>query len=308
MLITHHPVLPDIIARCFGWRVRSFPGLGEFVDAGKDVVSLPHFSYGNGPLPAANLFLTLEKVAEYNEIVKSISKKLRKTVEIRFPSLFFLNQRSIYKVASWYNLDQNLFSNPLALRGNLGRKIRKAVGHGLQVETGGAALLTSFYSVYELRLHELGSAALPLSFFRELLLAYPDKTLKADARVYVIRKNDEVMGGAITLFYGTFAENTWFSTTRHYNHLYPSYLLHAVMMKDAVDWGCHIYSFGRSTLDSGVHHFKRQWGTFDVPLVWLRYPEANFSLRNFPFLQKIWKHVPLNIARPFNHYLAKWMF
>ncbi len=141
-------------------------------------------------------------------------------------------------------------------------------------------------------------------------MIYPDQSLKADAKVYVVYNSTrKVCGGAITLFYGDFCENTWFATLPEYQHLYSSYILHAHMIQDAIERGCSIYSFGRSTRGSGTHQFKTQWGTNDVELHWLQYPEPKgIDLKNYPFLLNIWKKVPLPLARRFNPFLSNALF
>lgn len=307
-MISNHPLLPHIIARSFHWKVEALPGLGEFVDTGKSLVSLPHFSYGQVGLASASYRVDKNEVMDFKVLIEQQAIITGKSIEVRFPVTNFQAPNHFNKISSWLYLDESAPVSWVEQTGNLGRKIRRAQKHGLKVETGGMELLSRFYKVYELRLHELGSAALPLFFFKEILLAYPDKTLKADVRVYLVQKNDTIMGGAITLFYNDFAENTWFATLRKYQPLYASYLLHASMIEDARHYGCKIYSFGRSTRGSGVHRFKQQWGTSEVPLLWLRFPERGKSLKDFPFLLDLWKHVPLWMARPINRYISQWVY
>ncbi|MGC8866325.1 MAG: peptidoglycan bridge formation glycyltransferase FemA/FemB family protein [Bacteroidales bacterium] len=307
-MISNHPLLPHIIARSFHWKVVALPGLGEFVDTGKSMVSLPHFSYGQVSLASASTRVNKDEVMDFQAMMEQQARITGKSIEIRLPGATAQEQNHFNKVSSWLYLDESLTLSRGEQTGNLGRKIRRAQKHGLKVEKGGMELLSRFYDVYELRLHELGSAALPLFFFKEIILAYPDKTLKADARVYLVRKDDQIMGGAITLFYNNFAENAWFATLRKYQPLYASYLLHAAMIEDARHYGCQIYSFGRSTSGSGVHQFKQQWGARDVPLLWLHFPVRGKSLRDFPFLLDLWKRVPLWMARPINRYISQWIY
>lgn len=305
-MITHHPVLPYIIAKSFSWNVVDNPlGLqGKWVDTRKEIISLPHFSYGYW-LPSKHLGVEQKEISGYRQLFMDYAKFYKKPMQWRLP--LYSDEWHTLKVASWLNIKPEETIKKINI-GNLGRKIRRAQKYGLRVEMGKLNFLDAFFSVYEKRLHELGSAALPQFFFREILMTYPDQTLRADARIYLVYHEKEVIGGAFTMFYNDFCENTWFATLKKYQNTYASYLLHYHMIIDAANAGSKIYSFGRSTMGSGVHLFKKQWGTQDVPLVWLQYPEHRFSLKSYPQLLKVWKHVPLTVARLLNRYLAKWNY
>lgn len=302
-LISHHPLLPQIIAETFHWKIAKDPlgGPVAWVDTGREIVSLPHFSYGAWPdgITDGNL---LKNLSILRENIRQLQLHTGKKYQWRIPA--FSDQEETTKVCSWLELKRPWYNSHLSWPGNLGRKIRKAFDEGLRVREGGRELLEMFYKVYELRLHEIGSAALPLIFFKNLLESYPDSALKADARIFIVTRNAETLGGAFCLKYDTFIENTWFATLARYQKLYTSYLLHAAMIEYAANSGCKVYSFGRSTRNSGVHRFKKQWGTEDVALYWIQIPEPKISLRNFPGLLKLWKNVPLGIARSFNPWLA----
>lgn len=274
----------------------------RWVDTGREWISLPHFSYGYIP-PKTPFSFTLHDIREAEKNLTAWSKRTGKRLQWRLPGE---DSGKGLKVSSWLDLS-TLKAKAKELPGNVGRKIRRAFKAGLIVESGSVELFRLFYEVYEKRLHQLGSAPLPLHFFKEILHLYPDNSLKADAKVYLVYNSTRrVVGGAITLFYGEFCENTWFATLPESQHPYSSYILHAQMMQDALDKGCKIYSFGRSTRGSGVHQFKKQWGTYDVELHWLRYPSPRgIDFKNFPFLLEVWKRVPLSLARPFNPYLSK---
>lgn len=305
MLHTSHPVLPSLVARCFAWKTYKWNhALGdiEWVDTGGELVSLPHFSYGYVPEGWDSLIDDKQK-EKVLEIVRQLAATSGRRVHWRWPQ----EDKGLYpKVSAWLNIEK-INGNLHGWTGNLGRKIRRAQKIGFVVETGGINRLNDFYKAYEIRMHQLGSAALPLFFFRELILNYPDVSLRSDCKVYVIyTSGGRIAGGAISLFYGDFCENTWFATLAEYQPLYPSYLLHAVMIHDAIQWGCRIYSFGRSTRGGGTHLFKQQWGTYDVELSWIKFPQRRgLELKNYPFLLDIWKSVPLSLARKVNPLLSK---
>ena len=45
-------------------------------------------------------------------------------------------------------------------------------------------------------------------------------------------------------------------------------LLYWTMLADAIECGARIFDFGRSSRNTGPHHFKRQWGAQETPLHW----------------------------------------
>jgi len=306
-LITDHPALPQIIADSFQWQVAKNPlDLPvSWVDTNREIVSLPHFSYGFHLSDQENDY-QVQNITEVHQKLINLHHLTGQKIQLRLP--VFPDTGETFKVSSWLKIIKPWYNNHLVWPGNLGRKIRKACQEGFHISQGGTELLNVFYKVYEQRLHEIGSAALPLIFFKNLLERYPDLVLKADARIYVVFFKAEVVGGAFCLRYDNFMENTWFATLGRFQKSYVSYLLHAVMIEDAAKNGCMVYSFGRSTRGSGVHKFKKQWGAEDVALYWLRVPETNLSLKNFPGLMKWWRWVPLQIARPFNNLLSKWLY
>jgi hypothetical protein len=304
-MIGNHPILSPLLARCFNWKFVNLDILGipqQWVDTGKEWISLPHFSYGYIPEKHWHISFYHDNNQKML-ILKDINNIVGKRLQWRLPGI---DSGSGLKVCPWLDLNRAT-SDIEGWSGNLGRKIRRAIKAGLIAQQGGVELLPLFYRVYETRLHHLGSAALPLFFLKELLKNYPDKSLNADARVYlVLDSSRKVVGGAISLFFADFCENTWFATLPEYQNMYSSYILHAYMIKDAIERGCNIYSFGRSTRDSGTHMFKKQWGTTDIELHWLQYPKPKgIDLKNYPFLLNIWKKVPLPLARRFNPFLSK---
>lgn len=306
-LITDHPALPQIIADSFQWRIAKSP-LGDsvsWVDTTREIVSLPHFSYGFQSTYQEDSYHK-NNIEEVHQKLVNLHHHTGRKFQLRLA--ISPDPGDTFKVSSWLKLNKPWYNDHLSWPGNLGRKIRKAHQEGLLVRRGGKEFLDLFYKVYEQRLHEIGSAALPLIFFKNLLERYPDPVLMADARIYVVFLNAEAVGGAFCLRYDNFMENTWFATLGRFQKSYVSYLLHAVMIEDAAKNGCMVYSFGRSTRGSGVHKFKKQWGAEDVALYWLRVPETNLSLKNFPGLMKWWRWVPLQIARPFNNLLSKWLY
>jgi hypothetical protein len=77
----------------------------------------------------------------------------------------------------------------------------------------------------------------------------------------------------------------------------------------AIERGCSVFDFGRSSADSGTYRFKTQWGAKPVQLYWHRWernpPAANQELpaghapapgKLRTLLSAVWMRLPLPVA------------
>ena len=289
-----------MIARLFGWKVYQPPtdhiSTFRWLDTGREIFSLPHFNHAAGPL--VNYDDVAEELAGLQLLVK-------KPLGIRLPAL--AEEAGVVKMVSVLPLAPGALPVQL-VHGDLARKIRLSYKRGLVVVRHGVEAAGLFHSIYCRRLHQLGSAPLPLRFFEALGRNYPDKSLDAEVLVHLAFHQGRVVGGAFSLRFGQWFENGWFATDVSNPSLYVAYALHQSMITDAVSSGAMLYSFGRSTPGGGVHRFKKQWGTIDIPIHLIHYPPKNFDARNHRCLSVIWKRTPAFITNRINPYLAKWLY
>lgn len=301
-IITQHPDLAGIIARSFGWKPVTLHLEGgwhvEALCTGRKLISMPHFSYSAvwSDQPGARLH-DLDLALRSLHFDKGFSG-----VEVRVPLPDVASLQ--HKTASWLPLAPSVDEQRGRYTSNLRRKINKAHRSGYTIQQGGEELLPAFYKVYVRHMQALGSAALPVRFLRNLLHHYQPAGV---AEVFLVQHDGQVVGGALNLAWQGFYENCWFATLHEVQPRYVSYLLHDAMIARAIQLRCTTYSFGRSTTGGGVHRFKQQWGTTDVPLLWIQWPRQTVNIRKLNFLSHIWKHIP----PPFNHwigsYIAKWV-
>lgn len=303
--ISHHPAMPAIISKSFGWKTMAIGKAGKWklnlICTGKSLVSLPHMSYG--ALYAAN-----HDQAVIDDMKKHIEQMhFRQGFEgIEFRGLAKENKDQAFKVTSYLSLQQDEQSQWRFFSSNLRRKINKAQRHGYSVQMGGQELLNDFYAVYARHMRSLGSGALRRTFFENLLNGY--NTGGGAAVIFLIYQGSHLAGGAFNLSYKGFYENGWFATHKKDQQRYASYLLHHEMIRHAIGTGCKVYSFGRSTSNGGVHRFKQQWGTSDLPLHWLSYPQPAINLRSQSWIRTLWKRLPYPLGNRFGNYIAKWVY
>jgi FemAB-related protein (PEP-CTERM system-associated) len=187
-------------------------------------------------------------------------------------------------------------------------QVRKAERSGLVVENGGLRQLGEFYSIYARRMRDLGSPAHALDFFREILISFGDR-----ARVVLVRKDGEAIGGLVALSCKDTMVVPWASCVKEHFSLCPNMLLYWHTIRLACSAGFRRFDFGRSTRDSGTYRFKRQWGAREVPLFWYTLPVASRRPVTLPtidganLLCGIWQRLPLAVTRQIGPHVRRYL-
>lgn len=284
------------ISDYFGWKIRKIEtkgGVFQFIHTGKEWISLPHLSYG-GIINAENFSDLLNELKLENS---------RWQIRYILPlSPYYRND----KVLSYLPLsnEPNLWKS---FSKNLRRKIRKSYKNGLITKHGGTELINEFYNVYTRNMHRLGSPALSKGFIKHLVQYYHDG-LQNHAKIFIAYLNSKAIGAALLLISKNSAENILLGSLSEYNQYYTTYMLHWKMMTYALQNNVVIYSFGRSTKNSGVHHYKKQWNTEEIQLYWSYSHPLKKSIKDMSFLSQIWKLVPYRIARFLGPFFAKKLY
>ena len=291
--IAHNPSLIFFIKNTIGWKGDSF-----FILKDKEIigiyqhsypvdsksVSIPHFSYGG----------IIRKDDKYtkSEIFENIKNCLPKSFEIReFEP--YTNYFSDDKVATYLELQPTIDKQLSLLKYNHRRKIKKAYKNNLEIViSNNLQSMELFYDVYSRNMLRLGSPPLSKFFFSNLLKDYKFGELK----IFLVKLENKVVGGAVMLSYHNFAEDCWLSTLSDYNHLYCSVLLYWEMIKYSIEKDKKYFSFGRSTKDSSLLHFKKQWMPIEKKLYFSYSEPKKINLKKMIFLTKIWKLLPLKVA------------
>ena len=177
--------------------------------------------------------------------------------------------------------------------------VRKAEKSNLVAAGGGLDLLDDFYAVYTARMRQLGTPCYSRRLMRGILETFPE-----NSRILAVRQGDRTVGAGITTHFGNFAEMLYASMLTEYNNLCPNNLLYWEAIKHYCLRGVKWFDFGRSTVDSGTHRFKKQWGPDRVDLhyqYWVR-PGREFSETtpdNPRYRRKVemWRRLPLCLTR-----------
>jgi serine/alanine adding enzyme len=146
-----------------------------------------------------------------------------------------------------------------ALFQQCGSKLRSQVKRpqkeGAVCVSGRDELLPEFYAVFAENMRDLGTPVYPLRFFAGILAMLPQS-----ARVFVVRWKGAPVAAGIVISHGATLEIPWASSLRDANAIGVNMLLYWTILEYACESGHRVFDFGRCTVDSGPHRFKKQWG------------------------------------------------
>jgi serine/alanine adding enzyme len=185
-----------------------------------------------------------------------------------------------------------------ALDSKVRTSIRKAEKSGFTIEFGSMDLLNDFYSVFCENMRDLGTPVYERRFFQSILTAFPN-----EAFIAIVRLRNIPVACCFLLGFRQTIESVWAASLRKYLALKPNVFLHWNTFCFAAQRGYTRFDFGRSTKDSGVHQYKMQWGSEEIPLDWAYWSPNNKQVsalnRHDPKLQfavNAWRRLPLPIA------------
>lgn len=196
------------------------------------------------------------------------------------------------------------------LDGAVRNQVRKAERAGLTADWGGADHLHEFLPIYDARMRELGSPAHDRRFFQATL-----DTFGSRARVLIVRKGPEAIGGLVALGFKDTMVVPWAASRREHIRLCPNMLLYWEAIRAACGEGRRLFDFGRSTRGSGTYHFKRQWGAIETPLYWYAvtaegrqaHQSSATRSRTTSRLADLWRRLPKPVARHVGPYVRKYL-
>jgi FemAB-related protein (PEP-CTERM system-associated) len=261
---------------------------------GRFMVSLPFVNYGGivaaHPRASARLAAHASDIARMRGL-KHVELRHRSRLCAELPAkthkVGMLLELAATEAGAWATLDRKVRN-----------QIKKAEKSGLVSEHGGLELLPDFYRVFAHNMRDLGTPVYSRRFFAAVLERFPDAT-----RVHVVRRGATAVAAAISYAFRGSIEVPWASSLRAYRAMCPNNLLYWSAMQYAIANGFTVLDFGRSTIDEGTFHFKRQWGAEPSPLFWeyaltrrSTLPDQSPANPQFRTAIAMWKHLPVGIA------------
>lgn len=298
--IAHNPCLGKILSNTFGYSYTNYVikdgehtvGVMPIVNVGKKMVSMPHFSYG-GPVVQPAYANTID----ISTLLNAPGFELRSFDKL---SEHYIDK----KISCILKLEETEDEMFMTVKSKLRQKIRKTLKMNLGVKSGGVELLHDFYTIFSRRMLLFGSPPLGKQFFRNLL----DEYTHGDVQITVIYDGNKAISAGFSLSYLGFNELCWSGTDDAYARQNVNALMFWEMIKTSIAKKHQYFSFGRSTIDSTQHNYKKLWNPIELPIFYNLSDPPKTSLRDFEFLTKIWKHQPLRTSQILGHYVSKYVY
>jgi serine/alanine adding enzyme len=179
-------------------------------------------------------------------------------------------------------------------KSKLRSQVKKAMGNGQSVWWGGEELLDDFYAVFSRNMRDLGTPVFPRGLFAEMLRRLPDI-----AELCVLRQGDRPVAAAFLVHGPGTTQVPSASTIREFNATNANMRLYWHLLERSIERGQEWFDFGRSTVGSGTHRFKEQWGAEPHPAVWQYFRlvghsgEMRVENPKYQRLITLWKGLPL---------------
>jgi len=312
----HLVVWRQVFAREFGWethylQARDAAGIAGILPLvrlksrlfGDFLVSLPYVNYG-GVLTQSEAAdrLLLDSAAALASALGVSHLELRE-LRPRGSAWPVRTDKVIMESGLATSADEHWAGLPSKLRSQV-RRPQKA---GATTRIGGAELLNDFYAVFARNMRDLGTPVYGRSFFATIAREIPE-----NLEVVIAELAGEPVAAGVLLHYGGRTEIPWASSLRSANRLGVNMLMYWECLKRAIDRGSRVFDFGRSTLDSGTYHFKRQWGAAPVPMYWHYWlrgggelPRLNPSNPKFALAIAAWQRLPLWLANGLGPHIVR---
>jgi len=260
---------------------------------GDYLVSMPFLNYG-GPVgsPAARTALAQHAAGHAQDLGVDLLE-LRGRRETKAEGLT-VNARKITVIKTLPETPEELWEK--GIKAKLRSQIRRPMKEGMEIRFG-PDLVDPFYEVFSITMRDLGTPVLPKPFFESIRTHLGDSVMFA-----VVEHEGRAVAAGCGLIWDGELEITWAGASREHQRLAPNMLLYWGMMEESTKRGFHSFNFGRCSLDSGTHRFKKQWGTEDHPLPWLQWSPSGVPSTPSPDSPKFrlataaWSRLPVSVT------------
>ena len=204
-----------------------------------------------------------------------------------------------HKVAMVRSIEPDAENMWAALPHKVRTDIRKAINSDLAADFGTEELLDDFYGVFARNMRDLGTPVYSRHFFSEILRTFP-----GDNHICIVRHQGRPVAASFLMGYRDTLEAGWSSSCYDYISMKPNMFLYWKILCFAGERGYRVFDFGRSSIGSGTHRFKKQWGAREVPLYWLYWvpreanlPEVNKENPRYRLAISLWQRLPVSLTK-----------
>jgi len=269
------------------------------------MVSLPYLCTGN--ILADNYHskqLLLQKVRELTEEYGCSYTLMRLEESVREQDFDYVDKQKSTFVLPLDSDHEKVFKG---FGKQIRRRIRKGYKSGCEIRIS-KDYLDDFYEIYRTNMRFLGSPVHKKRFYSNILSQFPD-----NYTVLVVLYEGKVIGAQLLSYFKNTVYLPLASSLREYNKYSPNHLLYWESIKYGCENGYKFCDFGRSTVGSGPHVFKKQWNAEEKPLVYCYFDSKNSishgsnSNSKLKLVSNVWKRLPLAATNSIGPYLSKWL-
>ncbi len=182
---------------------------------------------------------------------------------------------------------------------NLRNKIRKGIRANITISSGNNnVFIKKFYNIFSRNMRDLGTPVMGIRLIENIVREFSDQT-----RIFIASHDQRDIGCKFVMFYKKTVYFIWASALRDYLRFAPSSLLNWEAIKYSCKNGMELCDFGRSSINDGAYHFKRQFGGEKKQLYWQYFlnkrrdiPNLNLKNEKFNMAINIWKRLPVFIT------------
>jgi serine/alanine adding enzyme len=187
-------------------------------------------------------------------------------------------------------------------------RVRRAERLGVSTEflaPDAPGAFEEFCEIYCTNMRDLGSPTHSREYFRQLARHFGDRLA-----LIAVRHQGVMIASAISFDFRGILSIPWSGALLAARPVYGSNTLYWSVIRLAIERGCHMFDFGRSSVGSGIFEFKRQWGPDPQQSYWSTFffradAKSPRQRREMQLATNVWRHMPLAVARAVGPSLRK---
>ncbi len=186
-------------------------------------------------------------------------------------------------------------------------EVRRGLGYAMDVRTGSSADDRAMhYAVYAQSVRNLGTPVFPRALFAAVLDQLGD-----DADILTVLADGKPVASVLSLYHCGTVMPFWGGGVADARRLRANDVMYYALMNHARRRGCNAFDFGRSKVDSGAYHFKRNWGFTPEPLSYASWSasgkpprDTNPNSPRYKAQIALWQKLPLAVANRIGPWIA----
>lgn len=164
-----------------------------------------------------------------------------------------------------------------------------------------------FFDAYSQSLRNLGTPVLPKKYFAALKDIFGDK-----CEILTITDNGKLVSSVMSFYFRNQVLPYYGGGGASARIVKGNDFMYWELMRRSAERGVEVFDYGRSKINTGAYHFKKNWGFDPQPLHYSyklvnakTLPELNPLNPKYALFIKLWKRLPLAVSRFIGPMIAK---